>query len=85
MKNKDERPEAWLSRRYPEGIGLGDVIREYVGYMVNTVPGDEECNIRLSELTALMNFMHHMSVTPIFNTEHRKITEKKQYGGGRNG
>lgn len=63
----------WLQKQYPDGIGLGDLIREYIEYMeFNRQEGGprmSESIRRETELRSMLNYMYKMNATPVFVEE----------------
>jgi len=57
----------WLKQTYPQGIGLGDIIKEYVDHKTNyTGLGDKENRLRIAELSLVLDYVFRFSATPTF-------------------
>lgn len=68
----------WLSKKYPGGIGLGDVLYEYLKNRekrsdVMEYTDLKESTKRETELRFLLNSMYKLSYTPIFDWEKGAI------------
>lgn len=71
---KEKRRE-WLKNKYPKGVGLGDIIREYMEYheFIRQFPTHADANLRKSELSLLLNFIWEFKTTPTFSEEFGKF------------
>jgi hypothetical protein len=57
----------WLQKMYPDGIGLGDVIAQYIFYYNKAEDsGHEEDINRREDLIELLNCFNNIGITPIF-------------------
>lgn len=71
---KEKRRE-WLKNKYPKGVGLGDIIREYMVYSDLSIrfPTHADYSTRKSELSLLLNFIWEFKTTPTFSEEFGKF------------
>ena len=65
----------WLKKQYPQGVGLGDLVREYVEIETNTYyrADEDEQKLRASEIIAFLNYLNKISTLPTFSDEFGKI------------
>jgi hypothetical protein len=63
----------WLKDRYPKGIGLGDLVFEYVTVFETPNKGIRcdraEAMQRATELKSILNYLNYTKCTPTFSDE----------------
>jgi hypothetical protein len=63
----------WLKDKYPEGIGLGDLVYEYVTVFENPNNGIRcnraEATQRAMELKSVLNYLNYTKCTPTFSED----------------
>lgn len=71
----------WLEKIYPNGVGLGDLIRDYhdILHYVDELPTGSDAYVenckRCDDLNALLNYMYKINYTPIFTDDERNPFE----------
>jgi hypothetical protein len=68
----------WLKQHYPNGIGLGDLVREYVETIECAKISDNdrvanEFLLRSEEIRLVLNYLNYTKCTPTFSEDFSTV------------